>query len=54
MVGDNLFADVGGAQAVGIYGIWIDWRGNGLPDNAPAIPDRIIRSILQLHPELTG
>ena len=51
MVGDNLFADVGGAQAVGIYGIWIDWRGNGLPDNAPAIPDRIIRSILQLHPE---
>lgn len=51
MVGDNLYADVGGAQAVGIYGIWVDWRGNGLPDNAPAIPDRIIRSILQLYPE---
>jgi FMN phosphatase YigB (HAD superfamily) len=50
MVGDNLYADVGGAQAVGIYGIWIDWRGNGLPDNTPAIPDRIIRSILQLNP----
>ena len=48
MVGDNLYADVGGAQAVGIYGIWIDWRGNGLPDNTPAIPDRIIRSILEL------
>ncbi|MDE2843101.1 MAG: HAD family hydrolase [Chloroflexota bacterium] len=51
MVGDNLYADVGGAQALGIYGIWIDWRGDGLPDNAPAIPDRIIRSILQLYPE---
>ena len=50
MVGDNLYADVGGAQAVGIYGIWIDWRGNGLPNNAPAIPDRIIRSILELNP----
>ena len=49
MVGDNLYADVGGAQAVGIYGIWIDWRGNGLPENTPAIPDRIIRSILQLN-----
>ena len=49
MVGDNLYADVGGAQAVGIYGIWIDWRGNGLPENTPAIPDRIIRSILELN-----
>ncbi|MCY4364943.1 MAG: HAD family hydrolase [Chloroflexi bacterium] len=51
MVGDNLYADVGGAQAVGIFGIWVDWRGNGLPDNPPAMPDRIIRSILQLHPK---
>ena len=50
MVGDNLYADVGGAQAVGIHGIWVDWRGNGLPDNTPAVPDRIIRSILELNP----
>ena len=50
MVGDNLYADVGGAQAVGIHGIWVDWRGNGLPDNTPAIPDRIIRSIVELNP----
>ena len=54
MVGDNLYADVGGAQAVGIYGVWVDWRGNGLPDNTPAIPDRIIQSIAELHPANTG
>ena len=54
MVGDNLYADIGGAQAVGIYGIWIDWRGDGLPDNAPAIPDRTIRSIVELNPANTG
>ena len=50
MVGDNLYADVGGAQAVGIHGIWVDWRGNGLPENTPAIPDRIVRSIVELSP----
>ena len=54
MVGDNLYADVGGAQAVGIYGIWVDWRGGGLPDNAPAIPDRVIRSVVELNPTGTG
>ena len=50
MVGDNLYADIGGAQAVGIYGVWVDWRDNGLPDNTPAIPDRTIKSIVELNP----
>ena len=54
MVGDNLYADVGGAQAVGIHGIWVDWRGNGLPDNSPTVPDRTIRSIVELHPAGAG
>ena len=48
MVGDNLHADVGGAQAVGIYGVWVDWCGDGLPDNSTVKPDRIIRSIAEL------
>ena len=48
MVGDNLTYDVGGAQAVGIHAIWLDVRGRGLPDPAPAAPDRIIRSIAEL------
>ncbi len=54
MVGDNLYADIGGAQAVGIYGVWVDWRGNGLPHNAPATPDRTIQSIAELHPSNGG
>ena len=54
MVGDNLYADIGGAQAVGVYGIWVDWRGAGLPENTPAIPDRTIRSIVELNPSKTG
>ena len=48
MVGDNLINDVGGAQAVGIYGVWVDWQGSGLPDNSKMQPDRIIRSITEL------
>jgi putative hydrolase of the HAD superfamily len=50
MVGDNLEWDVSGAQAVGIYGIWLDTHGDGLPHDAPARPDRIIRSIAELLP----
>ncbi len=53
MVGDNLYADIGGAQAVGIRGVWVDWRGNGLPDNTPAIPYRTIQSIVELNPANT-
>ena len=50
MVGDNLYADIGGAQAVGIYGVWVDWRGNGPPPLSPAVPDRTIRSVTELAP----
>jgi len=53
MVGDNLYADIGGAQGVGIYGIWVDWRGNGLPENAPVVPNRTIQSIVELNPANT-
>ena len=48
MVGDNLERDIGGAQAVGISGIWVDWRGGGLPNPPPVKPDRIIRKIAEL------
>jgi len=50
MVGDNLEWDVSGAQAVGIYGIWLDKHLHGLPHAATARPDRIIRSIAELVP----
>ena len=48
MVGDNLVNDVGGAQAVGIYGVWVDWRDRGLRDDSAVKPDRSIRSITDL------
>ena len=48
MVGDNLEWDVAGPQALGIYGIWNDWRKKGLPENCGVTPDRIIHSISEL------
>ncbi len=50
MVGDNLDWDVAGAQAVGIYGIWLDKHGGGLPGEATVRPDRIVRSVAELLP----
>ena len=50
MVGDNLEWDVSGAQAVGIYGVWLDKHGSGLPADATVRPDRIVRSLPELLP----
>jgi putative hydrolase of the HAD superfamily len=49
MVGDDLQRDISGAQALGLFTIWVDWRGNGLPESSPIKPDRIIRSINELR-----
>lgn len=48
MVGDNLEHDIAGAQRLGIYSIWIDWRGLGLPLSSAVRPDRIVRNLTQL------
>ncbi len=48
MVGDNLHADIAGAQALKIYSIWVDWRASGLPASSTVIPDYVIHSIAQL------
>jgi len=48
MVGDNLEWEVAAPQALGIYAIWHDHLGDGLPENSPIKPDRIIRSIAEL------
>ena len=45
MIGDNLDWDIAGPQALGIKGIWYDWKGKGLPVNAAVIPYRTIRTI---------
>ena len=40
---------ISGAKALGLYTIWVDWRGDGLPESSPVRPDRIIRSISELR-----
>lgn len=54
MVGDDLERDIDGAQNVGIQGIWVDWRGHGLPKSTPIRPVRIVKSIFELMPSEFG
>ena len=49
MVGDDLQRDIAGAHSLGIFAIWVDWRGNGLPESSTIKPDYIIRSITELR-----
>jgi HAD superfamily hydrolase (TIGR01549 family) len=48
MVGDNLEWDIRGAQQVGIYAVWNDYRVRGLPADSPVQPDRIINRLAEL------
>lgn len=48
MVGDNLEWEVVGPQRLGIYAIWHDGYGVGLPPGSPIKPDRIIRRLSEL------
>jgi putative hydrolase of the HAD superfamily len=48
MIGDNLEFDVLAPMRLGIYGVWVDLDGSGLPKDATGQPDRIIRSISEL------
>jgi putative hydrolase of the HAD superfamily len=49
MVGDNLSADIAGAQGAGIRGVWHDVTQGGLPCGAAAVPDAIIQSVCDLE-----
>lgn len=48
MIGDDLEWDVAAPQRLGIYGVWLDFTGSGLPENSPVHPDRIIGSLSEL------
>jgi putative hydrolase of the HAD superfamily len=48
MVGDNLDADIAGAQAIGVHAVWCDYAGTGVPDGVAVRPDRIIGAITEL------
>jgi putative hydrolase of the HAD superfamily len=50
MIGDNLEWEVVAPQRLGIYAIWMDVHGDGLPDGSTIKPDRIIRSLSELLP----
>ncbi|HEY2246138.1 MAG TPA: HAD family hydrolase [Bradyrhizobium sp.] len=51
MIGDNLEWEVQAPQRLGIYAIWMDVHGEGLPEGSTVKPDRIIRSLADLVPE---
>ena len=48
MIGDNLYADIAGAQSLGIGTIWVDWQGKGLPEGSQTTPDAILGSVAEL------
>ena len=45
MVADNLEWEVAAPQQLGIFAIWHDALGRGLPQGTTIRPDRIIRSL---------
>jgi|GEM_PF-63723 len=48
MVGDNLEWEVGVPQSMGMSGVWVDWKKEGLPAEASIKPDLIIHSVAEL------
>jgi len=52
-VGDNLEWDVGAPQSFGVFGVWVDCVGGGLPAGATVRPDRVIGSIRELMQRAT-
>ena len=48
MVGDHLELDVAAARTIGIFGIWHDHAGAGLPADHAVRPDRIVTAIPEL------
>ena len=54
MVGDNLYADIGGAQGVGVHGVWIHRDRLEFPEDPPAHPHRRIGHFDELHAALEG
>jgi putative hydrolase of the HAD superfamily len=50
MVGDNLEWEVTAPQKLGLYAIWFDAEGKGLPPDSDVRPDRIVRALSELLP----
>jgi putative hydrolase of the HAD superfamily len=54
MIGDNLEWEIEVPQRLGIYAIWMDAHGQGLPAESTVNPDRIISSLTELLPVERG
>ena len=54
MVGDNLEWEVAAPQRLGIFGIWFNPSGSGLPSEGTVRPDRIIRALPELLESQSG
>jgi putative hydrolase of the HAD superfamily len=50
MAGDNLEWDVATPQRLGIYGVWVEVAGTGVPESSPVRPNRSIRTLSELRP----
>ena len=48
MVGDNLEWEVVAPQRLGIFAIWFDSEGKGLPRDTHIMPDRVVASLSEL------
>ena len=51
-VGDNLYADIGGAQRAGLHAVWIHRNRLEMQAQPAAIPDRIIAHLAELRDAL--
>jgi putative hydrolase of the HAD superfamily len=49
MVGDHLEFDVEAPQRLGLFTIWIDAKGAGVPAHSHVRPDRIVRALSELQ-----
>jgi putative hydrolase of the HAD superfamily len=50
MVGDDLGRDIAPCRPLGIFSVWVDWKGTGLPPSGKVAPDKIIRNVGELLP----
>jgi putative hydrolase of the HAD superfamily len=51
MVGDNLEWDVAQPQRMGVFAVWVDRSGAGVPAGRDVKPDRVIRRLAELRVE---
>jgi HAD superfamily hydrolase (TIGR01509 family) len=48
MTGNDLRSDIFGAKRAGVRAVWVDHAREGVPEGAPAAPDRVVSAIAEL------